>query len=136
MPRDLTDTQEMFLVYMEQGLPLKEVASKMDISMSYVYEMSSSLKEVIQERTRDRLTLAGMQSANTVIASLSADGSTEKGELRLKAAEAILDRIGVTKHTNVDVQIEAQNGIFILPGKSVVPPNQTEEKEEDTPEDT
>ena len=135
MPRDLTDTQEMFLVYMEQGLPLKEVASKMDISMSYVYEMSSSLKEVIQERTRDRLTLAGMQSANTVIASLSADGSTEKGELRLKAAEAILDRIGVTKHTNVDVQIEAQNGIFILPGKSVVPPNLTEEKEEDTPEE-
>ena len=132
MAKDLTETQEMFLVYMEAGeLSLKEVASKMDISMSYAYEMSSSLKEVIQERTRDRLTLAGLLAANTVVESMRADGSTEKGELRLKAAEATLDRIGVTKHTNVDVQIEAQNGIFILPGKSDVPPNV--EYTEDTP---
>ena len=128
MPKDMNESQEMFIEYITSGLSIKEVAAKMEISMGYAYELSSTVKEVIQERTRDRLTLAGMQAVNVVVSSLSADGSTEKGELRLKAAESTLDRIGVTKHTNVDVQIEAENGIFILPGKSLVgnPPVDTD----------
>lgn len=122
MPKELTDTQTLFLEFLEKGMKIKDIAAQMDISMSYAYEMSSNLKEVIQERTRDRLALAGLHAANTVVDLISSDGSTEKGELRLKAAESVLDRTGVTKHTNVDVQVEAENGIFILPGKSIVPP--------------
>lgn len=127
MPKELTDTQTLFLEFLEKGMKIKDIAAQMDISMSYAYEMSSNLKEVIHERTRDRLALAGLHAANTVVDLISSDGSTEKGELRLKAAESVLDRTGVTKHTNVDVQVEAENGIFILPGKSIVPPAKPED---------
>lgn len=118
---DLTDTQLLFLEYLEKGNSIRKVAAQLDISEAYAYELSAKLKEVIQQRARDRLTLAGMKAANTVVDLLEADGDTVKGELKLKAAESILDRTGVTKHTNVDVQISPENGIFILPGKSEVP---------------
>lgn len=125
--KDLTEAQEMFIEHLSTGKTVGAIAKTMGITPSSAYRISSELKEVIQQRTRDRLTLAGMKAANTVINSMDADGSMEKGELKLKAAEGVLDRIGVTKHTNVDVQIEAENGIFILPGKAEV-------TREDTPE--
>jgi len=49
---------------------------------------------------------------------MDADASTEKGELRLAAAEKVMDRVGLTKHTNVEVRVESENGLFILPAKA------------------
>ena len=40
--------------------------------------------------------------------------------LGLRAKE-IMDRVGLTKHTSVEVSIENENGIFILPAKALRP---------------
>ena len=50
----------------------------------------------------------------------------------MKAATEILDRTGLTKHTSVEVKMESENGIFILPAKTpVVAPESDSPESED-----
>jgi len=122
--KELTMTEELFLEYLITTPSVKEASDHAGVSVKTGYNMATRLKEVIQSRARDQLTLSTLRAVGVLTDSLDADAATEKGELKLKAAEAILDRSGITKHTNVDVQIESTNGLFIIPGKTVVPPEQ------------
>lgn len=127
--KDLTLTEELFLEYLLVTPSIKEASEHVDISPKAGYNMVRRLKDVIQERTRDALTMASLKAVDTIVSALDADASLEKGELKLKAAAEILDRSGITKHTNIDVQIEATNGIFVIPAKSIVPPEEPIEGE-------
>jgi hypothetical protein len=82
--------------------------------------MYNKLKDVILDRARDNLALGSLKAVSTTIKLMDADASTEKGELRLAAAEKIMDRVGLTKHTSVEVRVESENGLFILPAKTSV----------------
>ena len=119
---DLSESQELFLEYLEVSPTIKEASRLTGVSESTGYEWSSKLKEVIQSRAKDKLAVATLRAVNTAVELLDADSSTEKGELRLKAAESVMDRTGLTKHTNVEVQHKVENGIFILPAKTEVTP--------------
>jgi len=123
----LTETQEIYLNLIERNCKPADIAEELGVSVKAVYEMTRALKEVIIDRARDRLAGGALLAVNTVIDSMNADASTEKGELKLKAAEGLMDRVGLTKHTSVEVQVESENGIFILPAKSVVPPEEPKE---------
>ena len=126
-PRIPTPTEELFLEYLSMTPSIKEAAAHAGVSQKTGYAMVARLKDIIQERARDHLTMATLKAVVTLSDSLSADASHEKGELKLKAAAEILDRSGITKHTNVEVSIESTNGIFLIPTKAVVPPEVTEE---------
>lgn len=113
----LNETEELFLAYLEQTPNIAAVCRQMNISSSHGYQMYKKLKDVILERARDNLALGSLKAVNTAIELMDADASTEKGELRLAAAEKIMDRVGLTKHTSVEVRVESENGLFILPAK-------------------
>lgn len=127
--KELTTTEELFLQHLEDFPTIRAAADATGISSSYGSQLAKKLKEVIQERTRDRLTVAGLRAANTQAELLDADANTVQGTLRLKASSEILDRMGATKHSSIEVSMEATNGIFILPGKAIVPaePEKTED---------
>lgn len=114
----LTEQEELFLAYIENNPNIAAVAREMDIAYPQAYQMYTKLKDVILDRARATLTLGAVKAVNTTLEMLDADASTEKGELRLAAAEKVLDRIGITKHTNVEVRVESENGLFILPAKT------------------
>lgn len=122
----LTARQEDFLVALEEAKGnLAEVARIMNISYGTVYNYAKDLREEIQTRTRDKLTLGAFKAAEVMVDTLDADSTTEKGELRLKASAEVLDRSGITKHTNIDVSVgEGVNGLFIIPAKAEVPPEE------------
>lgn len=122
-----TDSEELFIEYLEETPSIAEASRRAGLTLDKGYHWSSKLKDVIQKRARDKLAVATLRAVDTVVKLVDADVETTKGELRLKAAESVLDRTGVTKHTNVDVQIEADNGIFLLPTKTVVPEESTED---------
>ena len=48
---------------------------------------------------------------------LDEDGTTPHANIRLEAAKQILDRIGITKKEEIDINMKAVHGIFILPAK-------------------
>lgn len=126
----LTETEELFLAYLETAPTIASIAEVMDISKDRAYQLHAKLKDVIIDRARANLASASLKAAKTTIDMMDADASTEKGELRLAAAEKIMDRVGLTKHTNVEVSIDNENGLFILPAKATLSkPEETEEEE-------
>ena len=114
----LSEKEELFLAYIESNPKIADVARAMDLPYNSVYEMYTKLKEVILDRARASLTLGAVKAVQTTLELMDADASTEKGELRLAAAEKVMDRVGLTKHTNVEVRVESENGLFILPAKA------------------
>ena len=125
--KTLTDQEELFIALLEEGLSVAQIAVKLEVSRGRGYQISSKLKDVILGRQRDRLSLGTVRAVTTLLDTLDADATTEKGELRLKAAESILNRTGLTSHTSVEVTVESENGIFLLPGKAIVSPDPSQD---------
>lgn len=128
LQKKTSEKEELFLALLEEGKSITEAAEGAGYSRTWGYKLAKKLKDEIIDRQRDRLSVATIKATDTMIEMLDADSSTEKGELRLKAAESVLSRTGITNHTSVEVQVESENGVFILPGKTEVP------KPEDLPE--
>lgn len=126
---NLTESQMLFLEYLGTSTSIQETADRAGITVQYARELSSKLKEVIKQRAIDNLATSALRASVKLSELIDPDSDTVKGELALKASEAVLDRSGVTKHTNVDVSVVATNGLFILPGKAEVSgePEDTEE---------
>ncbi len=115
---ELTETEELFLLNLETSPTTKAAAEATGISPAYGYSLAKKLKDQIIDRARDNLATASLRASTTAISMLDADAGTEKGELKLAASKEIMDRVGLTKHTSVEVSIENENGIFILPAKA------------------
>ena len=131
----LNETEELFLAYLENAPSIAQVAREMEINQSHAYQMYTKLKDVILDRARDNLALSSLKAVNTTVSLMDADASTEKGELRLAAAEKIMDRVGLTKHTSVEVRMESENGLFILPAKVITPKDTSEDLSDELSED-
>jgi hypothetical protein len=114
----LTETEELFLLNLENFPTTKAASEATGISPAYGYSLAKKLKDQIIDRARDNLAAASLRASTTAISMLDADAGTEKGELKLAASKEIMDRVGLTKHTSVEVSIENENGIFILPAKA------------------
>jgi len=119
--KELSVTEELFLEYLESYGDIQRAAASAAIPVSTAYAMADRLSDVIIERSKKKLALGSLKAASTIVNLMDADGSTEKGELKMKAAQDVMDRSGVTKHSNIDVKVEASNGLFILPSKADVP---------------
>jgi hypothetical protein len=116
----ISEEHELFIQYLAQTGSVIAASEACGISKSTGYKWNAKLKDVIIERAREVLTGASLKAVATTVSLMDADGSTEKGELRLAAAEKVMDRVGLTKHTSVEVKVESENGVFILPGKNAV----------------
>jgi hypothetical protein len=117
---ELSETEELFLLNLETHATTKAASEATGITPQHGYSLAKKLKDVIIDRARDNLAVAALKASNTAIDLMDADAGTEKGELRLAASKEIMDRVGLTKHTSVEVSIENENGIFILPAKAVI----------------
>lgn len=118
----ITEAQrEDFKLAIVDGMTIKAAAEHAGISYSTGKNWRKQLGDEIVDLAREKLALASLKAVDTAIEMMDADAQTEKAEVRLAAAEKIMDRVGLTKHTSVEVKVENENGIFILPGKNHVP---------------
>jgi hypothetical protein len=51
---------------------------------------------------------------------MSTEHSVPQANIKVQAAQTILDRVGVTKKERLDVNHNVTGGIFILPEKQIV----------------
>ena len=106
--RELTDKQKVFLdnLVINGGNIVEAVKER-------------SLKQEIIDHTRNHLVSSSMKAANRISEALDADGSIPSSQMdtRLKAANDILDRIGVSKRQEVEHTGEVMHGIVLLPAK-------------------
>ena len=55
-----------------------------------------------------------------LVSALDADGSMPQANIRVEAAKQILDRVGIAKKEQLDINAKVAHGIFILPAKDNV----------------
>ena len=117
--RSLTNIQEKFLDALfgtARGDPKKagELAGYSDHSYPKVLR---NLKQEIVSRAENYLAVHSAKAATKMVDMLDEDGTTPHANIRIEAAKQILDRIGIVKKDQIDINMKAMHGIFILPAK-------------------
>tara|TARA_R100000306_G_C4296460_1_gene102845 strand:- start:46 stop:453 length:408 start_codon:yes stop_codon:yes gene_type:complete len=118
--RKLTDQQETFLsTLIENGGQVKEAMEVAGYHQGSRSNLINSVKHEIIERTRQHLASSSVQAANRLIEGLDADGTipSSQMEVRLRAANDILDRTGVSKRQEIATESRVIHGIVLLPAK-------------------
>ena len=116
----LTDKQETFLTTLvENGGRVKEAMEVAGYHPGSRSNLMNSVKHEIIERTRQQLASSSVQAANRLIEGLDADGTipSSQMEVRLRAANDILDRTGVSKRQEIAMESKVLHGIVLLPAK-------------------
>ncbi len=116
----LTDKQETFLTTLvENGGRVKEAMEVAGYHPGSRSNLINSVKHEIIERTRQHLASSSVQAANRLIEGLDADGTipSSQMEVRLRAANDILDRTGVSKRQEIAMESKVLHGIVLLPAK-------------------
>ena len=117
--RNLTDMLEKFLnvLFTEaQGNP-REAARIAGYSDHSYPKVVRNLKKEITELAENHLSTHSAKAVNRLITLLDEDGTTPQASIRLAAANSILDRVGIVKKDQLDINMKALHGIFILPPK-------------------
>ena len=120
--KSLTDTQEKFLNALfgeAQGNPRRagELAGYSEHSYPKVLR---NLKDEIVKRAENYLAIHSAKAATKMVNMLDEDGTTPHASIRMEAAKQILDRIGIVKKDQLDVNMNLKHGMFILPAKDEV----------------
>ena len=117
--RSLTDIQEKFLDVLfgeAKGDPRKagELAGYSGHSYPKVLR---NLKSEIITRAENYLATHSAKAATKMVDMLDEDGTTPHANIRIEAAKQILDRIGIVRKDQIDINMKSLHGIFILPAK-------------------
>ena len=121
------DQQKKFLDLVISGMTVADAADEAEYSIGHAYNLGNEYKEYVIDGVQGRLYLLAVKAGNVVEASMTADGKTPEGKLRLDAALAVWDRSGLGKTDRLKVEVEEHRKVFILPAKD----DNTDEEETD-----
>ena len=114
----LTTKQETFLnLLMECDGDAKKAAELAGYSNNSHYAVIKALKSEILDLAENVLALNAPKAAAKMIQVLDSDEPIPQANIKLQAAQTILDRVGVSKSERLDIKVDTPNGIFILPAK-------------------
>ena len=116
----LTDKQETFLsTLVENGGRVREAMEVAGYHPGSRGNLINSVKDEIIERTRQHLASSSVQAASRLIEGLDADGTipSSQMEVRIRSANDILDRTGVSKRQEISTESKVLHGIVLLPAK-------------------
>jgi len=125
--KSLTNTQEKFLDVLfgeARGNPKKagELAGYSEHSYPKVVR---NLKQEIISRAENYLATHSAKAATKMVDMLDEDGTTPHASIRMEAAKQILDRIGIVRKDQIDINMKSLHGIFILPAKDNIDKDKT-----------
>ena len=119
--RQLTSQQNHFLeLPFENGGQVTAAALDAGYSRGSAAWLKSSLSDEIIERTKQVLATNALKAANRVITTIDNPAPERGDELRLKAAESLLNRVGVAKQEQINHNVTAIHGVVLLPPKKEV----------------
>jgi len=125
--KSLTNTQEKFLdvLFGEAKGNLKKAGELAGYSEHSYPKVVRNLKQEIISRAENYLATHSAKAATKMVDMLDEDGTTPHANIRLEAAKQILDRIGIAKKDQLDINMKALHGIFILPAKDKLDEDKT-----------
>lgn len=118
--RKLTEKQQSFLDnLMETKGDLKLSAELAGYSGNH-YQVIQSLKNEIVDLASNVLAREAPRAAFKLVEVMTSEDSIPQANIKLQAAQTILDRVGVSKTERLDVNHNVTGGIFILPEKETI----------------
>lgn len=115
---------ELFIEhFLENGGKPAEAALAAGFEASYGYTLFRKLRERIQQRLEDEVFMKQVKALKVVDDSMGDGAVAVKQDVRLRAAESILDRGGLSKKQALDVTGSDLPAVMILPMKEPAPPS-------------
>jgi len=120
MKKELTVKQQTFLPkLLEAGGDPKTAAELAGYSGGH-YQLIKSLKTEILDLAEGILAQSAPQAALKLVQVMNSDTPMPQANIRIQAAQTILDRVGLGKTERLDVTHKSEGGLFILPAKQEV----------------
>ena len=117
--RELTEMQSAYLdALMDNGGNNAAALRVAGYSETTGKVVMNSLADGIVDRAKNMLAANSVKAAAGLVQALDDDGTIPRAEQRIKAAESILNRVGVGKHDKVEHNVTALHGVVLLPAKS------------------
>ena len=118
MNKELTTKQQLFLDNLvETGGDPKKAAEIAGYAPNTHWQVTQSLKTEIIDLATTILARAAPKAALKLVKVMESEDPVPQANVRLQAAQTILDRVGLGKTDRVDVNHYVQGGLFILPAK-------------------
>ena len=116
--KELTTKQQAFLNHLpEVGGDPKKAAELAGYSDSSYPSVVKALKTEILDIATEILAYSAPKAALKIVSIMDSDRPIPQANLRMQAAQTILDRVGLGKQERLDVKVESAGGIFLLPAK-------------------
>ena len=121
MNKELTIKQKTFLDSLMScnGDPKKAAELAGYAEGSYVSVVKGLKKEII-ELAENILAQNAPKASLKLVEVMDSTDPIPQANVRLQAAQTLLDRVGLSKTDKLDVNLQTSNGLFILPAKKEV----------------
>ena len=117
--KELTTKQNLFLENLIScNGNAKQAAELAGYAEGSYTSVVKALKSEILEMTQGILASSAPQAALRLVNIMNSDEPIPQANIRLQAAQTVLDRVGISKTDKLDITVESNNGIFILPAKN------------------
>ena len=118
--KELTEMQQTFLdKVVDTGGDLKLAAELAGYKGNH-YQVINSLKDELVDLAQNLLAHHAPKAALKMVEVMDSDRPVPQANVRLQAAQQILDRVGVSKTEKMSVDHNVSGGLFILPTKETV----------------
>ena len=119
--KELSEREELFLqsLFDCQG-DIRRAAELAGYNPKSAYWLRDKLSEEIIERTRNYLAAHSLRAAQRVVDTIDNPDLDRGSDLRLKAAQSVLDRSGISTKQEFNHTVEAVHGVVLLPPKQEI----------------
>ena len=118
--RKLTEKQEDFLNNVIETKGNLKLSAELAGYSGNHYQVIQSLKQELVDLASDVLAKEAPSAAFKLVDVLTTNKPIPQANVKVQAAQTILDRVGLGKKERLDVNHNVQGGIFILPEKETI----------------
>ena len=119
--REVTPKEEQFLTNLfENGGNITDAAVKAGYSKGSTTWLRNNLADEIIRRTQNVLSMNAYKAATRLVTTIDNPVPERGDDLRFRAAESLLNRVGLGKQETTYVNVQAIHGIVLLPPKKDV----------------
>ena len=119
--REVTPKEEQFLTNLfENGGNITDAAVKAGYSKGSTTWLRNNLADEIIRRTQNVLSMNAYKAATRLVTTIDNPVPERGDDLRFRAAESLLNRVGLGKQETTNVNVQAIHGIVLLPPKKDV----------------
>lgn len=116
--KNLTTKQQSFLdCLLTCNGDVHKAGEMAGYSPASVYSVVKALKTEILDMAESILAQSAPKAALKLVDIMDSNNPIPQANIRIQAAQTILDRVGIGKSDRLDVNVNSSGGLFIIPAK-------------------